>query len=138
MPSYSISGLNGVDLEEVEKLRRVGIRTCHTLLARASTPRARRQLAEASGIDECTILHWARIADLTRVRGVAQEYAELLEAAGVGTVKDLRRRNAERLTQELEKINKERKLVRLPPGESRVRAWIAAAQAIEPVLAYRG
>ncbi|HEX2256929.1 MAG TPA: DUF4332 domain-containing protein, partial [Afifellaceae bacterium] len=77
-------------------------------------------------------------ADLMRVRGVAQEYAELLEAAGVGTVKDLRRRNAQRLAEQLVEINKERRLVRLPPGESRVRGWIAAAQEIEPVLAYRG
>lgn len=138
MPSYSIGGIDGLDREEAAKLRAAGIRTCHALLARAATPKTRRQLAEASGIDECTILRLARIADLMRVRGVAQEYAELLEAAGVGTVKDLRRRNAERLTNELTKINEQRQLVRLPPGASRVRAWIAAAQVMEPVLTYRG
>ena len=138
MPSYSITGLNGVHPKEAEKLRAAGVRTFHALLARAATPKSRRQLAERSGVDECAILHLARIADLTRVPGVAQEYAELLETAGVGTVKDLRRRNAERLTRELIKLNAQKQLVRLPPGESRVRAWIAAAQEIEPVLTYRG
>lgn len=138
MPSYPIAGIDGLDGEEAEKLRAAGIRTCHALLARARTPRSRRQLSETCGIDECIILRWARIADLTRVRGVAPEYAELLEAAGVGTVKDLRRRNAARLAEQLAEINKDRRLVRLPPGEKRVSAWIAAAQTIEPVLAYRG
>lgn len=138
MPSYSIAGLDGLDEKEAERLRRAGIRTSRALLARAISPRARRQLAEASGIDECSILRWARLADLMRVRGVAQEYAELLEAAGVGTVKDLRRRNAGRLAEQLEAINQERKLVRLPPGENRVRAWIAQAQTMEPMLTYRG
>lgn len=138
MPSYSIAGLDGLDEKEAEKLRRAGIRTSRALLARAISPKARRQLAEASGIDECSILRWARLADLMRVRGVAQEYAELLEAAGVGTVKDLRRRNAGRLAEQLEAINQERKLVRLPPGENRVRGWIAQAQTMEPMLTYRG
>ena len=138
MPSYSISGLDGLHPKEAEKLRRAGIRTSRALLARAISPKARRQLAESSGIDECAILRWARLADLMRVRGIAQEYAELLEAAGVGTVKDLRRRNAERLAEQLAAINEEKKLVRLPPGESRVRAWIAQAQSMEPMLTYRG
>ncbi|HEX2257158.1 MAG TPA: DUF4332 domain-containing protein, partial [Afifellaceae bacterium] len=108
MPSYPIAGIDGLDREEAAKLRAAGIRTCQAFLARAATPRGRRQLAEGCGIDECTILRWARIADLMRVRGVAQEYAELLEAAGVGTVKDLRRRNAQRLAEQLVEINKER------------------------------
>jgi hypothetical protein len=138
MPSYPIAGLDGLDEQEAAKLRGAGIRTSRALLARAVTPKARRQLADSLGIDECTILRWARLADLMRVRGVAQEYAELLEAAGVGTVKDLRRRNAERLTAELTKVNNERKLVRLPPGKNRVCAWIAEAQGMEPVLTYRG
>jgi hypothetical protein len=138
MPSYPIARLDGLDQEEAAKLRAAGIRTCHALLARAATPKARRQLSERCGLDECAILRWARIADLTRVPGVARDYAELLEAAGVGTVRDLRRRNAGRLAKELVEINNERELVRLPPGERRVRAWIAAAQTIEPVLAYRG
>jgi predicted RecB family nuclease len=138
MGTYSIKGLDGLDTDQAARLKAVGIRSTDALLARAGTPRLRRGLAEASGIPQAQILRWANIADLMRVPGVARDYAELLEAAGVETVKELKRRHPGRLTAHLAKVNADRNLVQLLPGETRVARWIEEAKSIQPAIAYRG
>ena len=86
MASYSIMEIEGIGPSFKKKLQKVGIRTTGKLLERAANPKGRRNLAEESGIDESRILKWANMADLMRVKGVAEEYSDLLEAAGVDTV----------------------------------------------------
>ena len=39
------------------------------------------------------MLCWANVADRMRIKGISKEYAELLQAAGVDTVKELKYRN---------------------------------------------
>ena len=76
------------------------------------------------------------MSDLMRIRGVAEEYSELLEAAGVDTVKELRNRNATNLTEAMQTTNNKRKLVRLCPGEKSVSKWVAEAKKLKPVMTY--
>jgi len=134
--AYPIAGIEGIGPTFESKLKTTGIRTTRALLERAKTPRGRRQLAEESGIEESVILKWANMADLMRVRGVAEEYSELLEAAGVDTVKELKRRNAANLVVKMAEVNAGGKMVRVLPSEKRVLNWIAYAKLLKAKMTY--
>ena len=136
MSSYAIIDIEGIGPVYAEKLKAVGIKTTGALLKRAASPKGRQELAEASGIEESRILKWANMADLMRIKGVAEEYSELLEAAGVDTVKELKHRRPDNLTAKMAEVNAERKLVRLLPSEKAVTKWVEQAKALEPVLTY--
>ena len=136
MASYSIMEIEGIGPSFKNKLQKIGVRTTGKLLERAANPKGRRQLAEESGIDESRILKWANMADLMRIKGVAEEYSELLEAAGVDTVKELKRRNAANLADKMAEVNKKKKLVRLLPSEKRVDSWVAHAKTLKAVMTY--
>ena len=136
MASYSIMEIEGIGPSFKKKLQKIGIRTTGKLLERAANPKGRRQLADESGIDESRILKWANMADLMRIKGVAEEYSELLEAAGVDTVKELKRRNAANLADKMAEVNKKKKLVRLLPSEKRVDSWVAHAKTLKAVMTY--
>jgi len=136
MSSYPILDIEGIGPQYAEKLKAVGIRTTGKLLDRAKDPKGRKQLAEETGIDEARVLKWANMADLMRIKGVAEEYSELLEAAGVDTVKELKHRNAANLTAKMAEVNAEKKLVRLLPSEKAVTKWIEQAKTLPPTMTY--
>lgn len=100
--------------------------------------RGRKELAEQIGISESVILTWVNMADLFRVRGVGKQYAELLEKAGVDTVKELRNRRADNLVAKLAAANTVggRKRVRQLPGLKRVQSWIDEAKKLSPAVTY--
>ncbi|MEZ5841486.1 MAG: DUF4332 domain-containing protein [Hyphomicrobiales bacterium] len=136
MSSYPIMDIEGIGPAFGEKLKAVGIRSTGALLKRAGAPKDRKALAEASGIDESRILKWANMADLMRIKGVGEEYSELLEAAGVDTVKELKHRRADNLAAKMAEVNAEKKLVRQIPGEKAVARWIELAKELPPALSY--
>ena len=136
MASYSIAAMRAVAPFYAGKLKAAGIRTTSKLLERAATDRQRKQLAEATGIPLASILDWANIADLTRVRGIALDYAELLTASGVETVRELKRRNPANLVARMAEVNGRKKLVDAPPTLKRVTGWIEEAKRLEPVMTY--
>jgi predicted flap endonuclease-1-like 5' DNA nuclease len=134
--SYPILSIEGVGPQLATKLKAVGVRTTATLLERAKDPKGRKALAAASGIEESRILKFANMADLMRLKGVGEEYAELLEAAGVDTVKELRTRNAGNLTKAIVELNEKKKLVRLLPSEKTVAKWISQAKTMPAMMTY--
>jgi predicted flap endonuclease-1-like 5' DNA nuclease len=134
--SYPILSIEGVGPQLAAKLKGVGVRTTATLLERAKDPKGRKALAAASGIEERKILKFANMADLMRIRGVGEEYAELLEAAGVDTVKELKNRNAANLTRTMTELNEKKKLVRLMPSGKVVTKWIEHAKTLPPMMTY--
>jgi predicted flap endonuclease-1-like 5' DNA nuclease len=134
--SYPILGVEGIGPAFAAKLRTAGVRTTATLLDRAKDPKGRRTLAAATGIAEPVILKFANMADLMRVRGVGEEYSQLLEAAGVDTVKELRNRNPVNLTRAITELNRTKRMVRLPPSEKTVTKWIEQAKTMPAVMTY--
>lgn len=119
-----------------EKLAVAGISTVEGLLEKGASKPGRKAIAEASGLDESKILVWVNMADLFRVNGIASQFAELLKAAGVDTVKELRTRNAENLHAALAKTQEEKGLTRVVPAASKVTDFIEQAKALEPVVTY--
>jgi predicted flap endonuclease-1-like 5' DNA nuclease len=118
------------------KLTAAGVPTTDALLQQGATAAGRRQLAEAAGISERLILEWVNHVDLFRIRGVGEEYADLLEEAGVDSVPELARRDAETLHGRLAEVNREKKLVRQLPTRAAVEKWIAQAQVLPPVVSH--
>jgi predicted flap endonuclease-1-like 5' DNA nuclease len=134
--NYKIEKIEGVGPKYAAKLGQAGIRNTKQLLERAATRKGRKELAEACGIDETLILKWANMCDLMRIKGVGEEFSELLEVAGVDTVKELAKRRADNLHKAMTEANEKKKLVRQLPGLGQVESWVTQAKGIEPVIKY--
>ena len=132
----SIDTIEGLGHRQATKLRKARVRTTEALLKRGATRKGRRSLAEEVAISEKLILEWVNRADLMRVKGVGEEYSDLLEAAGVDTIKELRRRNPQNLLSAMVDINAKKKLVRRLPTVSMVSRWVEHAGALEPIVRY--
>ena len=134
--AYPIEKIEGIGPAYGQKLTAAGIKTTDDLLAKSATPKDRAALAQATGLPEKLVLKWANMADLMRIKGVGEEYSELLEAAGVDTVKELKLRVPANLTQAMAKANEAKKLVRVVPSEKQVTDWVAEAKLLAPKLSY--
>lgn len=132
----SIDTIEGIGHKQATSLRKARIRTVEALLKKGSTRKGRRNIAGATGISEKLILEWVNRADLMRVRGVGQEYSDLLEAAGVDTVKELRRRNPANLLDAMIELNTKKVLVRRLPTDAMVQRWVEHASELDTVVTY--
>lgn len=134
----TIAAIEGIGPSVQQKLRTVGVRTCEGLLEQGATKKGRRALAESSGINEKRLLEWVNRADLMRIKGVSTQYSDLLEAAGVDTVKELRRRKAENLAVAMLAANEAgaRRLVRRPPSTKVVSGWVEQAKHLPPAVTH--
>lgn len=129
-----IDQVAGIGQREATRLRKAGIRTSKGLIEAAAGRRGRTELADRTGIDPRDLQQWVQRSDLLRVHGVGAEYASLLVAAGVETLRDLRRRNATALLAKIIGLNGKHKVVSRLPTEAMVEAWIESAKEIEPSL----
>ena len=134
--SYPIADLEGIAPGVAATLKSVGIRTTQKLLETAKSPKGRKALSEKTGFDEKEILRLANMADRMRIKGVGEEYAELLEAAGVDTVRELKYRNPSNLARAMATANAKRNLVELLPSEKAVVRWIAYAKTLPLKISY--
>jgi predicted RecB family nuclease len=135
--TYPITDIDGIDGEAAAILKSVGIRSTERLLEAARTVRGRKMLAIKTGFDEKQLLCWANVADRMRIKGIRKEYAELLQAAGVDTVKELKYRNPGNLAKAMAEANKRRKMVRLLPSQKVVCAWIESAKKLQLKITYK-
>lgn len=134
--AYRIIDIEGVGESYAKKLEAAGVKTTDDLLSVAATPKGREKLADETGISPKQILRWTNHADLFRIKGVAGQFAELLEAAGVDTVKEFRHRVAANLQPKLVEVNDKRNLCNRVPSVSEIERMIAHAKELEPVITY--
>lgn len=132
----SIDTIEGIGAKLATKLRKARIRTTEALLKRGATKKGRDEIAEETGLTAHQILEWVNRADLMRVKGVGEEYSDLLEASGVDTVKELRNRNAANLHAKMVEVNEAKRLVRRLPTLSMVERWVAHAKELTPVVTH--
>ena len=132
----NIQDIEGIGPAFGEKLAAAGIKTVEGLLKEGCSKSGRKKIAADSGIDEGKILDWVNMADLFRINGVASQFAELLKASGVDTVKELRNRNPENLHAKLEEVNAEKSLTRVVPALTKVQDFIAQAKELDPVVTH--
>lgn len=131
-----ITDVEGIGPKFAEKLSAAGVDSTDDLAEKGRTPAGRKALVEASGIASDKILTWVNMVDLMRVKGVGAEFAELLQASGVDTVKELRRRNVANLAAKMAEVNEDKKLTRVVPSEKVVTKWVDAAKEMEPGVEY--
>jgi len=134
--AYKITEIEGIGPAYGAKLGEAGISTTDHLLAKCGSRKGRQETAAATGLTEAQLLKWANMADLMRISGVGEEYSELLEAAGVDTVKELKMRRADNLAAKMEEVNGTKKLVRQAPSESQVAKWVEQAKTLEPMISH--
>ncbi len=134
--AYKIVEIEGVGEVYAEKLIAAEIKTVAELLDRCATPAGRKAVAKATGITEKLILKWTNHADLFRIKGIGPQFAELLEASGVDTVKELRNRVAANLVAKMNEVNEQKHLVRRVPAEIEVQRMIDQAKELDPRMTY--
>ncbi|MBQ1582772.1 MAG: DUF4332 domain-containing protein [Prevotella sp.] len=134
--AYKIIDVEGIGEVYSKKLIEAGINTVDDLLEKCAKPAGRKELAEASGISAKLILTWTNHADLMRINGVGPQFSELLEAAGVDTVKEFRHRKAENLVAKMIEINEQKNLVNRVPSVTEVQKMIDQAKELPPMMEY--
>jgi predicted flap endonuclease-1-like 5' DNA nuclease len=128
--------IEGIGPVYAEKLRAAGIGSVSALLRAGATPEGRRDLEEKTGIGHEYILDWVNRADLMRIRGIGEEYSDLLEWAGVDTVPELAQRSADNLYKKILEVNAEKRLVRRPPTRDMVARWIEQAKTLARAVSH--
>ena len=128
--------VEGIGEVYAQRLREAGIATTQVLLEQGASPQGRTRIAEKAGISGTLILEWVNHVDLFRIKGVGEEYSDLLEEAGVDTVPELAQRNPENLHQKLVAVNQAKKLVRRLPTQAQVSDWIEQAKRLPRVVTY--
>lgn len=130
----SLQTIEGVGASRAKKLGKCGIRSTDGLLKMTCTRKGRKAVAADSGISEAVLLRLANMCDLFRIKGVGEEYADLLEASGVDTVPELAKRNVANLVAKMAEVNAKKKLVRQLPAESQVARWVAQAKKLPRMI----
>lgn len=133
---YKIDEIEGIGPAYREKLAAVGISNTDDLLKTCATANGRKEIAAKSGLSVKQILGWTNLADLMRVSGVGKQFAELLEASGVDTIKELRTRNALSLSTKMEEVNSVKHLTHATPTVKTITDWIAQAKLTDPKISY--
>jgi predicted flap endonuclease-1-like 5' DNA nuclease len=136
LPTVPTETIQGIGPVYGDKLKENNIHSVSDLLAFGASRKGRVELAEKTGISHALILKWVNMADLMRISGIDEEYSQLLEYAGVDTVKELRNRNPEHLYQAMIEANQNRKLVRRTLYLSDVQSWVEQAKHLDPLMTY--
>lgn len=136
MSKYRLEQIEGIGKKMATTLAKAGLTHTHHFLDKAATAKGRKALAAETGIEEAKILKWANMADLIRIKGVGEEFSELLEAAGVDTVKELKTRRPETLTAKLVEVNTAKKLCRRTPAVTEVARWIEQAKSLAAAISH--
>jgi predicted flap endonuclease-1-like 5' DNA nuclease len=134
--AYDLTDIEGIGPAYAEKLATLGLQTTDDLLGACANLKGREDLAASTGISGVLILRWVNMADMFRIKGIGEEYSELLEAAGVDTVPELAQRRADNLTQKLAEVNEQKQHVRRLPTEVQVTGWIEVAKTLPRVVTY--
>lgn len=128
--------VEGIGTRYADQLRAAGVRSTKSLLEKGGTAAGRKEIARAAGISETLVLEWVNHVDLFRIKGVGEEYADLLEEAGVDTVVELAQRNPANLYESIIRTNELKRLVRRPPSKKMVHDWVEMAKQLPRKVYY--
>lgn len=131
-----ITEIEGIGSVFAEKLAGAGVTTVEGLLETGASKAGRKKLAADSGIDEGKILDWVNMADLFRIKGIGSQFSELLKAAGVDTVKELKNRNAENLLAKLTEVQAATGKTKAVPALSQIAGYIEQAKELDQIVTH--
>lgn len=131
-----LTDIEGLGPAYAEKLAAAGVHSQRQLLACCAKAAGRAELAKTSGLSKKRIMEWVNRADLARVKGIGEEFADLLECSGVDTVPELAKRRPDNLYARLWEVNHEKHLTRRTPSLNQVIAWVAEAKTMPRAIFY--
>jgi len=134
--AYKIEEIEGIGPAYAQKLAAAKISNTNDLLKLCCDAKGRQYVSSETGVNESQLLKWVNMADLMRISGIGSEFSELLEAAGVDTVKELRTRNPDNLASAMKEVNQTRKLTRAVPSAKVVRKWVVQAEGLSPIITH--
>ena len=134
--AYKIIDIQGIGPVYAEKMIAAGVETVPQLLERGKTPKGRKELEDVTGIRHDLILTWVNHADLFRIKGIGPQFSELLEAAGVDTVKELSHRNAANLEKTMIEVNEKEHRTKRVPTAGELQKMIDQAKELPAVVTY--
>jgi len=134
--ALSISKIRGISPAHARTLREHGLGDINKYLAATKTAEQRRQLAQELNVSEQMILEHANRCDLARVTGIGRIFSNLLENAGVDTVKELAARVPENLYHRLVETNVGKRYAKRNPTLKEVKRWVAQAKRLPKILEY--
>ena len=132
----SLKKIEGIGDKYADQLREAGLGSIEALLEAGKSKKGRQELADETGISEKLILEWVNLADLFRIKGIGEEYSDLLEEAGVDSVPELAQRNPDNLHSKLVEINESKSLVRQLPSADAVQSWVEQAKALDRIVTH--
>ena len=129
--SAGILKLEGVGPAYAAKLKEAGLATVRKFYDATRTQSGRESVVRRTGIPQATVVRLAQAADLMRVPGVGAQQAELLEAVGVDSMRDLARRDARNLSDRIWSANNlGKRFAGTTPSPLTLDRWIQSARAI--------
>ncbi|GAA4402163.1 hypothetical protein GCM10023187_17090 [Nibrella viscosa] len=131
-----VAELKGITEAILASLKSQGIDNSEELLEAGKTTKGRKALAEAAGVPTSDILELVNRADLARIKGVGRVYADLLEEAGVDTVKELARRSPVNLYAKIEEVNSAKQLTQRIPTLGQIEDFVAQAKELPGMVEY--
>ena len=131
-----IQRIEGIAYEHAKELSKAGVLTIEDLLKEGATPQGRKDIEYVTRLPHKLILKWVNMVDLFRIKGISEEYSELLQVSGVNSVPELALRNPEHLYNKMVEINDKRNLVRKMPSEKMVAGWIEDAKELPRIVEY--
>ena len=132
----NIIDIEGIGPAHAATLSEAGVKTTEKLLEVAASKAGRKALSDETGIGENQLLEWVNRADLFRIKGVGEEFSDLLEAGGVDSPVELAHRNAENLHAKLVEINDAKNLVNRVPSLAELEKFIAEAKSLPKVVTH--
>lgn len=135
--TYSIENVHGViPKDDADALKAAGITTTQVLLEKAATPKARKELAEKTKLDEKKLAQYVDAADLLRVNGIGPKMVRLLGKVKVAKLADLKKQNGAKLAAAMEKArpNLDADLKEKLPDKTTLADWIKQAKKLKPVV----
>jgi predicted flap endonuclease-1-like 5' DNA nuclease len=136
MKLVPILKVEGIGKVYAEKLIALGIETTKDLLEKGRTPSGREELVKKTGISPKLILEWVQDSDLMRIKGVSEEYSDLLDEVDVKDAVDLATKDPEELHQKILEACSKKNITRKPPYLKTVQKWIEQAKTLPKVIQY--
>lgn len=130
---FALKQIKSIKPAYVKKLQDSEIFTTDDLLQKCANKETRELAATKSSISDIVLLDWARMSDFMRIKGVGEEYAELLQEAGYSCVHELKNRKPAKVLENIIEANEKFKIARFIPPKSIIQDWIEQAKELAPI-----
>ena len=126
--NYMINEIEGIGNYYTMHLSKSGILTTNDLLNRCSSDLKLAEFSKEIGISRKSIQKWVNMAELMSLKGIGEEYSELLLKLGIKDLDGLAKSELEKLYNKMTEQKELQKLVKKMPTKRQLKEWIGNAK----------